>query len=169
MVQRTDSAKVRINYFQPRHNAGAFDWRKNMAKKTITLYGKEYKFVASGITPRKFRNKFKRDLLVEMQHIYKDIDEKTLEKLKNGEIDKEKIEVDNLNMELLEDLAYIMCIDPDKPDTVEEWLEQFELMDSIDVVMTAFELWEGGETTLEEVVNDEGSADSGKNTQAVES
>jgi len=72
-------------------------------------------------------------------------------------------------MELLEDLAYIMCIDPDKPDTVEEWLEQFELMDSIDVVMTAFELWEGGETTLEEVVNDEGSADSGKNMQAVES
>ena len=116
-----------------------------MAKKTIIKNGKEYHFAATGATPRKFRNHFKRDMLTELANIYKDTDKETMKALQN--------------MGLMEDMAYIMCID-EKPETVDEWLEQFELMDGIEIVTEAFELWEDSEKTLvkaEEAGGSEGS------------
>mgnify|MGYP000871135527 FL=1 len=65
-------------------------------------------------------------------------------------------------MGLMEDMAYIMCVDADKPATVEAWLEQFEMMDGIEIVTEAFDLWENGETTLVTAEEDGGSESSEK-------
>lgn len=132
-----------------------------MAKKTIIKNGKEYHFAATGATPRKFRNHFKRDMLTELANIYKDADEETMKALQNGDIDAAKVDINQVDMGLMEDMAYIMCID-EKPARVDEWLEQFEIMDGIEIVTEAFELWEESETTLAAAEEDGGSEGSEK-------
>lgn len=127
-----------------------------MAKKTIIKNGKEYHFAATGATPRKFRNHFKRDMLTELANIYKDTDEATMKALQNGDVDVANVDIEQVDMGLMEDMAYIMCID-EKPATVDEWLEQFELMDGIEIVTEAFELWEDSEKTLVEAEEAGGS------------
>lgn len=133
-----------------------------MAEKTIIKNGKEYHFAATAATPRKFRNHFKRDMLMELANIYKDADEETMKALKNGDVDAANVDTAQVDMGLMEDMAYIMCVDTDKPATVEEWLEQFEMMDGIEIVTEAFELWESSETTLVAAEEDGGSESSEK-------
>lgn len=133
-----------------------------MAEKTIIKNGKEYHFAATAATPRKFRNHFKRDMLMELANIYRDADEETIEALQNGNVKVANVDTAQVDMGLMEDMAYIMCIDPDKPATVEAWLEQFEMIDGIEIVTEAFELWENSETTLVTAEEDGGSESSEK-------
>lgn len=132
-----------------------------MAKKTIIKNGKEYHFAATAATPRKFRNHFKRDMLMELANIYKDADDETMKALQNGDVDAANVDIEQVDMGLMEDMAYIMCVDK-KPATVEEWLEQFEMMDGIELVTEAFELWEDSEKTLVEAEEAGGSEGSEK-------
>ena len=132
-----------------------------MAKKTIIKNGKEHHFAATAATPRKFRNHFKRDMLMELSNICKDVDAETMEALQNGDVDAANVDIEQVDMGLMEDMAYIMCID-EKPATVEEWLEQFEMMDGIELVTEAFELWEDSEKTLVEAEEAGGSEGSEK-------
>lgn len=132
-----------------------------MAKKTIIKNGKEYHFVATAATPRKFRNHFKRDMLMELSNICKDVDAETMKALQNGDVEAANVDIEQVDMGLMEDMAYIMCVDK-KPATVEEWLEQFEMMDGIELVTEAFELWEDSEKTLVEAEEAGGSEGSEK-------
>ena len=132
-----------------------------MAKKTIIKNGKEYHFAATAATPRKFRNHFKRDMLMELSNICKDVDEETMKALQNGDVEAANVDIEQVDMGLMEDMAYIMCVDK-KPATVEEWLEQFEMMDGIELVTEAFELWEDSEKTLVEAEEAGGSEGSEK-------
>ena len=132
-----------------------------MAKKTIIKNGKEHHFAATAATPRKFRNHFKRDMLMELANVYKDADDETMKALQNGDVDAANVNIEQVDMGSMEDMAYIMCID-EKPATVEEWLEQFEMMDGIELVTEAFELWEDSEKTLVEAEEAGGSEGSEK-------
>lgn len=132
-----------------------------MAKKTIIKNGKEHHFAATAATPRKFRNHFKRDMLMELSNICKDVDEETMKALQNGDVEAANVDIEQVDMGLMEDMAYIMCVDK-KPATVEEWLEQFEMMDGIELVTEAFELWEDSEKTLVEAEEAGGSEGSEK-------
>ena len=132
-----------------------------MAKKTIIKNGKEHHFAATAATPRKFRNHFKRDMLMELSNICKDVDAETMKALQNGDVETANVDIEQVDMGLMEDMAYIMCID-EKPATVEEWLEQFEMMDGIKLVTEAFELWEDSEKTLVEAEEAGGSEGSEK-------
>jgi flavorubredoxin len=46
-------------------------------------------------------------------------------------------------VELLEDIAYMMAkhADPEVPDTVEEWLEQFEVLSIYSIIPIIPDLW----------------------------
>ena len=132
-----------------------------MAKKTIIKNGKEHHFAATAATPRKFRNHFKRDMLMELSNICKDVDAETMKALQNGDVEAANVDIEQVDMGLMEDMAYIMCVDK-KPATVEEWLEQFEMMDGIELVTEACELWEDSEKTLVEAEEAGGSEGSEK-------
>ena len=103
-----------------------------MLKKTITVSGKEVTFRSSATVPRLYRLKFKRDIFKDLSRL-----EKSMQDAKDGE----EFEIEDL--ELFENVAYIMAYhaDPSIPDTIEEWLDEFEMFSIYEVLPEILELW----------------------------
>ena len=85
--------------------------------KKIEIDGREVAFKASAAIPRIYRLKFQRD-------IYKDISqlEKSVSASEEG-----NSTLDTFSLEMFENIAFIMAkhADASIPDTVEEWLDEF--------------------------------------------
>lgn len=119
--------------------------------KTITVGDKEVKLRASAAVPRMYRVKFGRD-------IYKDLH--ALEKSVKDN-DEEASGLDSFSLELFENIAYVFnkLGDPQNvPDSVDEWLDQFETFSIYTVLPEIIDLWG---------LNVQSEADSRKNLGAV--
>ena len=105
---------------------------KEMLKKTLNIGGKEVTFRSSATVPRLYRLKFKRDIFKDLTRL-----EKSMEKTKDGD----EFEIEDL--ELFENVAYIMAYHADSsiPDTIEEWLDQFEMFSIYEILPEILELW----------------------------
>ena len=104
-----------------------------MQEKTVLVSGKEVRFRSSAAIPRLYRIKFKRD-------IFKDLTK--LEKSYKGKTDDgEEMQIEDL--EIFENVAYIMALHADKsiPDTIEDWLDQFEMFSIYEILPEILELW----------------------------
>ena len=101
-----------------------------MTEKTITVNGKEVKFKASAALPRMYRNMFGRDMFKDME---------TFERLIKG-IEPEE---DQFMNEIFENVAYSMAkhADPDVPEAIEDWLEQFDVRFIYEVAEDILRLW----------------------------
>ena len=104
-----------------------------MLKKTVKIGDKEVTFKSSAAIPRMYRIRFKRDIfkdLTKLEKSYKDKDDGTKE-----------LEIEDL--EIFENVAYIMALhaDPDIPDTIDEWLDEFEMFSIYEVLPEILELW----------------------------
>ena len=122
-------------------------------RKTITINGTEYKNKSSAAIPRIYRLKFGRDIFVDMQKIEKQI--KIQEKLKDEmqkkcakegtEFDESKFEsgIPIESLEMFENIAFLMHKhgDPDQPDDINEWLDQFETFDIYEILPEIMEMW----------------------------
>lgn len=97
--------------------------------KEILIDDKKIKFKASASIPRLYRNKFRRD-------IYKD-----LILLDKASKNKKEISIDNL--ELFENIAYIMAYHADNkiPSSVDEWLEEFSTFSVYKILPELIKLW----------------------------
>ncbi len=107
--------------------------------KQIEIDGRPVTFKASAALPRVYRLKFGRD-------IFEDI-----AKLKTA-TEEESPEASALSLETLnmfEDVAYTMAkhADDSVPDTVEEWLDQFEMFSIYFILPQIVELWRLNEKT----------------------
>ena len=101
--------------------------------KDIVIDDKPVRFRASAAIPRIYRIKFGRD-------IYRDL--ASLEKAtKKG--DKKESNLDLVNLEIFENIAWIMAkhADPKVPDTPEEWLDEFNTFSIYQVIPQLIELW----------------------------
>ena len=104
-----------------------------MLEKTVLISGKEVRFRSSAAVPRLYRIKFKRD-------IFKDLSK--LETSYKGKTDDgEELQIEDL--EIFENVAYIMAwhADPTIPETIDEWLEQFEMFSIYEVLPEILQLW----------------------------
>ena len=103
-----------------------------MLKKTLNIGGKEVTFRSSATVPRLYRLKFKRDIFKDLTRL-----EKSMEKTKDGD----EFEIEDL--ELFENVAYIMAYHADSsiPDTIEEWLDQFDMFSIYEILPEILELW----------------------------
>ena len=104
-----------------------------MLVKTVKVGEKEVTFKSSAAIPRMYRIKFKRDIfkdLTKLEKSYKDKDDGTKE-----------LEIEDL--EIFENVAYIMALHADKsiPDTIEDWLDQFEMFSIYEILPEILELW----------------------------
>ena len=101
--------------------------------KKIDIDGVEVAFKASAAIPRIYRLKFQRD-------IYKDI--AILEKSIDTE-DPDNSTLDTFSLEMFENIAFIMAKHADAtiPDTVEDWLDQFNTFSIYQVLPQLIELW----------------------------
>jgi len=105
-----------------------------MIKKEIEIDGKAVPFRASATVPRLYRAQFKRDIFKDILKLEKSIKE-------NSE-DASGIPIDDLWM--FENVAYIMAkhADYSQPDTVEDWLDQFNTFSIYEVLPQILELWD---------------------------
>ncbi|MCC8066740.1 MAG: hypothetical protein LIO94_06535 [Clostridiales bacterium] len=102
--------------------------------KTITVGDKEVKLKASAAVPRIYRMKFGRD-------IYKDLHD--LEKAV-GKNDEDASNLDMFSLELFENIAYVFnkLGDPENvPDSLDEWLDQFETFSIYQILPEIIDLW----------------------------
>ena len=101
--------------------------------RTINIDGKDVAFKASATIPRIYRLKFGRD-------IYKDM--ASLETSVEGS-DEEASTLDTFSLEMFENIAYIMAkhADPSIPDTVEDWLDEFNTFSIYQVLPELIDLW----------------------------
>lgn len=115
-----------------------------MLRKTVVIDGKEVEFKASAAVPRIYRMKFQRDLFMDLQKVAKSVDKKGK---KQG---KEESEIPIENLEMFENIAYIMAqhADPKNvPADIMEWLEQFETFSIYQILPAILELWNMNEET----------------------
>lgn len=105
-------------------------------KKSIKIGDTFVDFKASASTPRRYREKFGKDLLLDINNL--------LPHAQKGELDA-------YDLETFENLAYIMAKQADSsvPDDPSEWLDGFEVMDIYEALPKLFELWGNNVQTLE--------------------
>lgn len=114
-----------------------------MVTKTIEICGQPVRFCASAGTPRLYRLKFKRDIFADMQKLTKDFQAK---KAKEQAEEKERNAGTDLaveSLEIFENVAYIMAFQADRtiPDTIDQWLDQFEMFSIYEVLGELVQLW----------------------------
>lgn len=103
-------------------------------EKTINIDGKEVRLRATAAVPRLYRIKFGRDIMSDIARLSRAYDKATTE--------DEQMDVTDLTF--FESVAYIMAKHADKdavPDTVEDWLDQFETFDIYQILPEIVSLW----------------------------
>ena len=101
--------------------------------KKIDIDGVEVAFKASAAIPRIYRLKFQRDIYKDIAILEKSIDDS----------DPEASNLDTFSLEMFENIAYIMAKHADNsiPETVEDWLDQFNTFSIYQVLPELIELW----------------------------
>ncbi len=104
-----------------------------MIQKTVKVGEQEVTFRSSATIPRLYRIKFKRDIFKDLSKLEKSYKGKA----KNGG----SFEIEDL--EIFENVAYIMAYHADHtiPDTIDDWLDQFEMFSIYEVLPEILELW----------------------------
>ena len=104
-----------------------------MLEKTISIGDKQVKFRSSATIPRLYRMKFKRDIFKDLSRLESSY--------KGNSDDGSSFEIEDL--EIFENVAYIMAYHADHsiPDTIEDWLDEFEMFSIYEVLPEILELW----------------------------
>ena len=105
-----------------------------MIEKTVSIGDQQVTFRSSASVPRLYRIKFKRDIFKDLSRLEQSFKDKGGE---NGSM----MEIEDL--EIFENVAYIMAwhADPTIPGTIEEWLDEFEMVSIYQVLPEILDLW----------------------------
>lgn len=103
-----------------------------MIQKTVTISGHEVSFRSSATVPRLYRAKFKRDIFKDLSRLEASVKRKSAD----GSFEIE-------DLEIFENVAYIMAFHADNtiPNSIDEWLDQFEMFSIYEVLPEILELW----------------------------
>ena len=107
-------------------------------EKVIHISGKDVPFKATAATIRRYRQKFGKDMIADMQAL-------TSALQAEGDLSV-------ANLETFENVAYIMAqqADPTLPVDPDEWLDQFNMFSIYQVLPELVSLWGLSVQTLEE-------------------
>lgn len=107
-------------------------------EKVVKIGNAEILLKATGNTPKRYREMFNKDLIVEYQRLLKNIDD-------DGNFN------DKADLGVIDRLAYTMAKQAD--DTIgdfEEWLDQFGPLDIFNALTDIFSVWQRSSETLSE-------------------
>lgn len=105
-------------------------------EETITIGNIEVTLKANANTPRKYRETFGRDLLVELGNLINHIDKKS------GRL------VGDFDFSIVENLAYVMAKQYDSSiGSIDDWLEQFGIDDIYTSMSQILGVWEQSKQT----------------------
>lgn len=101
--------------------------------KQIEIDGKRVNFMASARTPRIYRQRFQRDVILDIKSL-----RDRYEVVKDSEE-----QFSALDLTMFENMAYVMAkqADPTIPDTIDEWLDGFNTFDIYEVLPQLMDLW----------------------------
>ena len=105
-----------------------------MIEKTLTIGDREVKFKSSASIPRIYRARFGRDIFRDLHELQRSVD--------SGNSEASDIPIENL--EIFENVAYIMArhADPENtPENIDEWLDQFEMFSIYEILPEILDLW----------------------------
>lgn len=107
-------------------------------EKTVKIGNAEILMKATGNTPKRYREMFNKDLIVEYQRLLKNIDD-------NGNF------TDKADLGVMDRLAYTMAkqANNDIPD-IDEWLDQFAPLDIYNAMADILGVWVRSSETLSE-------------------
>ena len=103
-----------------------------MLQKTVSICGRDVAFRSSATVPRLYRAKFKRDIFKDLSRLEASVKRKSAD----GSFEIE-------DLEIFENVAYIMAFHADNtiPNSIDEWLDQFEMFSIYEVLPEILELW----------------------------
>lgn len=106
-------------------------------EKIVDINGVKVPFKATASTTRRYRQRFGRDLLADMQKLAKSIGDGT--------------DLSAANLEAFENIAYTMAKQADDsiPNDPDEWLDQFDMFSVYQVLPEIIGLWGLSVQTLE--------------------
>ncbi len=109
-------------------------------QKVIKIDGKDVGFRASALTPRLYRIRIGRDMIVDMDRLKKNYE-------KVGDDPEARLSVTDLT--IFENSAYVMAkhYDDNISDTPDEWLDTFEMFSIYEVMPHILELWKLNQAT----------------------
>lgn len=112
-------------------------------ERTLEISGKEVKFRASALVPRLYRFKFGRDMISDMRQLQKSFQKASSLPEDATEEDRQDAQLSALDLTIFENVAYIMAKHADKTvaDSLDEWLDGFELFSIYQVLPHILELW----------------------------
>ena len=115
-----------------------------MLEKTVTVGEKVVKLRSSGAVPRMYRIKFGRDIFLDMLKLQ----EAYIANVDHREASNMSVE----ELTIFENVAYIMALhaDPSVPDSIDKWLEEFEILSIYDVLPHVLELWKINNVSIAE-------------------
>ena len=103
--------------------------------KTLEVDGQTVIFRASAAVPRMYRVRFGRDLFTDLRNLQVEVEGN----------DEEASMVGISSLETFENVAYIMAKHGDPqgvPDTIEEWLDEFNTFSIYEILPEILELWQ---------------------------
>lgn len=114
--------------------------------RMIEIDGREVKFRATARTPRLYRVIIGRDMIRDMAQLRKNY----MKVQQAPEDQREEATLSILDLQIFEDIAYIMAkhADPEmKEKTADEWLDGFEMFSIYEILPQLLELWAMNEKT----------------------
>jgi len=101
--------------------------------RIIEIDGKQVSFKASAAIPRIYRVKYGRDIFKDLMKLEKALNENKAE----------DSNLDLFSLETFENIAYLMAkhADPSLPESAEEWLDEFSVFSTYQVLPQIIELW----------------------------
>lgn len=110
-------------------------------EKTILIDEKEVRFKATALTPRIYREKFGRDLLLDLEQL-----REAMRRVATGGSD-EQFSVADLTV--FENVAFTMARQADQniPQSVDEWLDGFGMFSIYSILPEIISLWQQNTTT----------------------
>lgn len=112
-------------------------------EKTICIDGKEVRMRASALIPRLYRFRFGRDIIRDINELQKSY-KKLLELPKDAtNEERQDAQLSVMDLTIFENVAYIMAKHGDDsiPNTLEEWLDGFQMFSIYEVMPHILELW----------------------------
>ena len=109
----------------------------------LNIDGKEVKMRASALIPRIYRFRFGRDMIQDMNSLRKAWKKVTELPEDATEEEKEEAQFSVMDLTIFENVSYVMAKhgDPSTPDSIDDWMDQFELFSIYEVLPEILKLW----------------------------
>lgn len=118
-------------------------------ERIIKIGEKNVGFKATALTPRLYRHKMGRDMIVDMNKLRKAFSK--AEKISKNATEEEKkdAQLSVMDLEIFENVAWIMAkqYDSSVPDTSDEWLDEFDTFSIYEILPEIITLWKANNST----------------------